>query len=144
MADLKTGDEAGKAKSGPMSLSADESAAAAQPKTADPAATQASTQPSSQTPAQAEQVAAAPAGGSYLLHLASYKNPKNADAGWLNLKGRFSNLLSGLSPVVKLADLGTKGVYHRLYAGPVANEGEAKKICAAFKKRGTYCKPAKP
>jgi len=48
-----------------------------------------------------------------------------------------------MSPTVRRVDLGTKGIFHRLYAGPVANAEEAKKLCAAFKQRGAYCKPAK-
>ena len=91
-----------------------------------------------------KQMAAAPAGGAYLVHLASYKNAKNADSGWANLKGRYPNLLSGMSPTVKQADLGAKGIFHRLYAGPVATADDAKKLCAAFKQRGVYCMPSKP
>ncbi len=133
MADLKNG---GAQAPGPMSLSAEETVVAAKQETSNKAAA---------APGKpAAQVAAVPAGGSYLVHLASYKNAKNADSGWANLKGRFSTLLSTMSPTVKRVDLGTKGVFHRLYAGPLGSEDDAKKLCAAFKQRGVYCAPSKP
>jgi len=142
MADLKGGAK-GEA-SGPMSLSAEETAVA--PKQEGAKAGAAGTQQAAQQATQqsAQQTAAAPAGGgAYLVHLASYKDPKNADAGWATLKAGYANLLSGMAPTVKRVDLGSKGVFHRLYAGPLANGDEARKLCAAFKQRGVYCKPEK-
>jgi len=145
MADLKNGQKAGAekdAQSGaPMSLSAEQSTGAAKQEMAKTADVSTAAEPAGAAP---KQMAAAPAAGSYLVHLSSYKDPKNADSGWANLKGRFPNLLSGMSPTVKRVDLGTKGIFHRLYAGPVANADDAKKLCAAFKQRGVYCVPSKP
>lgn len=135
IADLKGGDKAKASSTDSMKLSAEETVMA--PK-------QEGTKAANKTAQQAEaQVAAAPTGSGYLVHLASYKNMKNADAGWANLKGRFSTLLSGMSPTVKRVDLGSKGIFHRLYAGPLGDEAAATKLCAAFKDRGVYCKPSK-
>ncbi len=139
MADLKNGAQGGAPAAGPMSLSAEETVVA--PKQDGAKAAAAPAQQASQQASQ--QVAAATAGGTYLVHLASYKDAKNADAGWVTLKAGFANLLSGMAPTVKRVDLGSKGIFHRLYAGPLTNAEDAKKLCAAFKQRGVYCKPEK-
>jgi cell division septation protein DedD len=145
MADLKNGQksgaEMGTQSAAPMSLSAEHNSGAAGQEMAKMPGASTAAEPAGTAP---KQMAAAPAGGAYLVHLASYKNAKNADSGWANLKGRYPNLLSGMSPTVKQADLGAKGVFHRLYAGPVATADDAKKLCAAFKQRGVYCMPSKP
>jgi hypothetical protein len=42
------------------------------------------------------------------------------------------------------ADLGSKGVFFRLRAGPLASESAAKKICAELTKRKVGCLVIKP
>ena len=42
---------------------------------------------------------------------------------------------------VAKVDLGKKGVYYRLKAGPVKSASEAKGICADLKKRRQFCEP---
>ena len=85
----------------------------------------------------------APATGTAAVHLASYKDPKNADRGWAQLTKSYADLLGPLSPVVKRVDLGSKGIYHRLHAGPLPDSAQAEALCKALKQRGVYCKPAK-
>jgi len=87
--------------------------------------------------------APAPATGTSAVHLASYKDPKNADRGWAQLTKSYADLLGPLSPVVKRVDLGSKGIYHRLHAGPLPDTARAEALCKALKQRGVYCKPAK-
>ncbi len=129
MADLNKKGDAGKAArpDGPVALSAD---GATPQKTVAAASAASSTSP-------------APATGTAAVHLASYKDPKNADKGWSQLSKSYSDLLGPLSPVVKRVDLGSKGIYHRLHAGPLPDRARAEALCKALKQRGVYCKPAK-
>lgn len=82
-----------------------------------------------------------PATGTAAVHLASYKDRKNADSGWIQLSKSYADLLGPLSPVVKRVDLGSKGIFHRLHAGPLADATQANALCKALKQRGVYCKP---
>ncbi len=132
MADIKSGGKAGK-HSGPTSLTAQSAAGGTSQQTA-----------SASAQSKNSATKAAVPGGEFLAHLASYKKPANATAGWTNLKSRFATLLDGYKPFVKRVDLGSKGIYHRLYAGPLQSRDMATKLCAALKQRGAYCKPAKP
>ena len=85
----------------------------------------------------------APASGTAAVHLASYKDAGNADKGWSQLTRTNADLLGTLSPVVRRVDLGSKGIYHRLHAAPLADAAAAQDLCRALKQRGVYCKPAK-
>ncbi|MEQ9491230.1 MAG: SPOR domain-containing protein [Alphaproteobacteria bacterium] len=78
--------------------------------------------------------------GGYGLHLASYKAESSVDTGWAQLKRQLSGLIDGLSPVVKRVDLGSKGIFYRLHAGPVENQTAAAEMCREIKLRGVYCK----
>lgn len=73
-------------------------------------------------PAKPAQVAAVPNGaGGYGLHIASYKKQANVDPGWRTLKKQYAAELGSYEPVVKRVDLGEKGVFFRLMAGPVSD-----------------------
>ena len=48
--------------------------------------------------------------------------------------------LEGLRPIVRRVDLGSKGVFYRLHAGPIANQVQATAICKTLTQRGVYCK----
>lgn len=78
--------------------------------------------------------------GTIAVHLASYKDPVNADKGWQQLLAANGDQLSGTTPLVRRVDLGSKGIFYRLHAGPVANQAQAKEICRILSQRGIYCK----
>ncbi len=83
--------------------------------------------------------------GSFRVRLASYRKPKNADKGWIILSKKYSGLLAGLNYSVAEVDLGSeKGVFHRLFAGPLGSLEEAKAICAKTKSDGDSCVAVKP
>ncbi|MDJ0683146.1 MAG: SPOR domain-containing protein [Alphaproteobacteria bacterium] len=85
---------------------------------------------------------AAPASG-MAVHLASYRDPANPDRGWRDLSQRYSGVLGGLQPIVQRVDLGARGVFYRLHAGPVASADQASDICRRLQERGAYCKAVK-
>lgn len=48
--------------------------------------------------------------------------------------------LEGLRPIIRRVDLGTKGIFFRLHAGPVIDKVQADAICRTLSQRGVYCK----
>lgn len=93
-----------------------------QPVTATPAP-----QPVSK-PAAAE-LPVAMAGGNYVVQIASFKD--YASAG--KLRERLA--AKGYSLFVEKADLGSKGIWHRLYAGPYTDKSSAETVAVALKNR---------
>ncbi len=83
--------------------------------------------------------------GSYRLRLASYRNPANADKGWLILTKKHADLLANFNYAVAEVDLGAeKGIYHRLETGPAGSLEEANVICSEIKSRGDSCVVVQP
>jgi len=75
------------------------------------------------------------------VHLASYRSRKQADRGWAQIKRAHQNLLGDLEHQVTRVNLGKKGTYFRLKAGPFANANEAKDMCRKLKRRRQFCQP---
>ncbi len=80
-------------------------------------------------------------GPSPAIHLASYRTRKNADQGWVKIVRAHKNLVSGLDHKVTRVNLGRKGTYYRLKAGPFKNAAEAKAMCRKLKRRRQFCEP---
>ncbi len=78
--------------------------------------------------------------GTISVHLASYKNAENAETGWKALMAGNRDQLEGLRPIIRRVDLGTKGIFFRLHAGPVIDKVQADAICRTLSQRGVYCK----
>jgi len=78
--------------------------------------------------------------GSFGLHLASYKDQAHAEEGWKILMNGNRDQLEGLRPIIRRVDLGSKGIFYRLHAGPVDSQSQATKICSTLSQRGVYCK----
>lgn len=81
--------------------------------------------------------------GALAIHLASYKDPGNAEKGWQQLLAANRDQLQGLRPLVRKVDITGKGTFYRLHAGPVADEAQGKAICRVLAQRGSYCKIAR-
>lgn len=75
------------------------------------------------------------------IHLASYRSTKQAEQGWAQLKRAHQNILSGLSHTIMEINLGSKGIYFRLIAGPYSSGSEAKDVCGRLKSRRQFCDP---
>jgi hypothetical protein len=84
-----------------------------------------------------------PAGtGSVHLQLASVRSEAEAREEWKRLDGRYHELLGGLAPSVVKADLGERGIYYRLRAGPL-DEARAERICDHLKSQNVGCQLAR-
>ena len=84
------------------------------------------------------------AAGSYRLQLGALKTEEAAKTEWLKLHRQNSDLLGKLSLSVSRVDLGAKGTYYRIQAGPIADEARAAQDCAALKSRKIACILVKP
>ena len=92
--------------------------------------------------AASAKAAAAPVatgGKSYVLQLGAFRTQEAADAGWKLLAARHAGILGGLERYVTPADLGEKGRFFRLQAGPFPERAAANTQCAALKSSGVDC-----
>jgi hypothetical protein len=93
-----------------------------------------------------ELVAATPRSGrdersASAVHLASYYDEADAVEGWQVLLGMHP-VLRRHEPLTATVDLGEKGVFVRLLAGPLPSEDAAFALCRELVREGAYCTPA--
>lgn len=102
--------------------------------------------------AKAKEQAAAPAashaGGvsekDFRIQLASVRDTSGADAEWKRLSSKNKDLLGSLQMYLKRADLGDKGVFYRLQAGPLPDAAAAETLCDNLKQRNVGCLIVRP
>lgn len=63
------------------------------------------------------------------IQLGSFKTEGDVKGQWDIIKNKYNNLLGKMDYYTQRADLGDKGIYYRLQAGPVKDEAEGRKIC---------------
>jgi hypothetical protein len=74
-----------------------------------------------------------------MVQLSSQKTEAEAQSAFRSLQTKFPSELGGLQPVVRRADLGSKGVFYRTMVGPFASAQEASQFCASYKAAGGQC-----
>lgn len=79
----------------------------------------------------------ASSGGATYIQLAAVKSEAEANTQWSKFKAKNPELAS-LSLKVQKADLGAKGIFYRIQAGPLTADA-ATSTCAAVKSRGGNC-----
>ena len=93
-------------------------------------------------------VAATPAprvvGAGYRLQLGAVRTEEAAKQEWQRLQRTEPDLLGKLSLTAARVDLGDKGIFYRIQAGPIADAAEAAQSCAALKSRNVGCILVKP
>jgi hypothetical protein len=80
-----------------------------------------------------------PAGEGVRIQLASVRTPEAARDEWARLKRDNDDLLGRLSGVAVRADLGERGIWYRVEAGPVTDKAAAARLCKALKERDLGC-----
>jgi cell division septation protein DedD len=98
-----------------------------------PAPTQTAALPPPSTPP-----ATSSGGGSFRLQIASVKSEDAARAEFQRLQKRYPEALGGLGVAYVRVDLGDKGIYYRVQAGPV-DEARATSICSSLKSQSVGC-----
>ena len=73
------------------------------------------------------------------IQLAAVKNADEATPEWSRLQKALATQLDGLVLTVESVDLGTKGIYHRIQAGPFADKAAATAKCAVIKQMKQDC-----
>ena len=79
------------------------------------------------------------AGGGYLVQVSSDKNESDAQASYRAMQNKFPAVLRSRPPVVKRADLGSKGVYYRTMVGPFGSTEAAAQFCGNLRSVGGQC-----
>jgi cell division septation protein DedD len=119
-------------------------AAPAAPAPAEPAAP-APTQEAAAAPAAAPVEPAQPAAGKgWKIQLAAVKTEQGARQEWGRMQKVHPDLLSDMNLTVQRADLGTKGIYYRIQAGPLPDRTTAEDVCAELKASQQPCLVVKP
>jgi SPOR domain len=77
--------------------------------------------------------------GGLRLQLGAVRSEGVARAEWDRIKRTNPDLLGHLTAVAVRADLGDKGVYYRIQAGPVGDAATADRLCSALKQRHLGC-----
>ena len=120
---------------------------------AGPAATATTATPRAVTPQAGEPAAAQPArprvaaippsaegaANGFVVQLSSQKTESEAQSSFRSLQAKFPNELGGRQPLIRRADLGSKGVFYRTMIGPFASAQEASQFCATYKAAGGQC-----
>ncbi|MGE0093474.1 MAG: SPOR domain-containing protein [Alphaproteobacteria bacterium] len=89
--------------------------------------------------------AAVPAkNGSYKVQIASVPSQELAEKEWAKAKAANSDLLGALTMSIQRADLGAKGIYYRVQAGPLADDAAAKTLCSSLQSRKIGCLVVRP
>ncbi len=78
-------------------------------------------------------------GSGYGVHVASFRDPALVRDAWARITRDYPVLLGGLTPVVAKVDLGERGIFYRLKAGPLDQWGDAATVCQALEANDWHC-----
>jgi hypothetical protein len=79
------------------------------------------------------------ASAGFVVQLSSQKSESEALSSFRSLQAKFPNELGGRQPIIRRADLGSKGVFYRTLVGPFASAHEASQFCSSYKAAGGQC-----
>jgi len=80
----------------------------------------------------------------FRVQLAAVRTRAIAQKEWSRIKKKNADVLGKLSLSVMRADLGAKGTYYRLRAGPIASEAKARALCKKLAARKVPCLVIRP
>ncbi len=73
------------------------------------------------------------------VQLGSFRSAESLRKNWTDMKSKYYTYLRGLDYSMEKVDLGAKGVFYRLHAGPFDNDVVAEKLCKSLKQRQLGC-----
>jgi hypothetical protein len=76
--------------------------------------------------------------GGYLVQVSSQRSEADAKSSYRALQAKYS-LLKSRQPIVRKAEVGSKGTYYRAFVGPFGSAGEASQFCDQLKSAGGQC-----
>jgi len=77
--------------------------------------------------------------GRFVAQLAALQSEASVEPSWRRFASRAPNLFAGAHMDVQRADLGARGVYHRLRAGYFATSDDATLFCERIRQMGQDC-----
>jgi cell division septation protein DedD len=89
-------------------------------------------------------VANAGKAGGYRLQIGAVRSEAAAQQEWDRLKKAQKDLLGGVAAGWSRADLGERGIFYRILAGPIDDPATAERICGELKKRSVGCIIVRP
>jgi SPOR domain len=78
-------------------------------------------------------------GSGYRIQLAATRSKADAEQAWRHLRQRYTDVLGALDGSIVAADLGSRGVYYRLRAGPFGDRDRADSTCRALAEQHVDC-----
>jgi hypothetical protein len=114
----------------------------ANPISLDPQAAPPAPAPSNRTAAAPPAARSAPettASAGFVVQLSSQKTEAEAQSSFRSLQAKFPTELGDRQPIIRRADLGSKGVFYRTMVGPFASAQEASQFCSSYKAAGGQC-----
>lgn len=105
------------------------------------------TAPTREKPVAAlERPAPAPAvaGRGYRLQVGAVRSPEAAKQEWERLKRLHGDVLGDLGVSTERVDLGQRGIFYRIQAGPIADAAKAERDCNELKQHGVGCILVRP
>ncbi|MFV3128038.1 tetratricopeptide repeat protein [Niveispirillum sp. KHB5.9] len=90
------------------------------------------------SPATVQAPTPAPAGG-WVIQVGSLPSREEAEKHWKGIAAKQAGLVAGRQPSLVQADLGTKGIYTRVFLTGFAAQADAAALCAKLKAAGTDC-----
>lgn len=114
------------------------------PAPAPPPAPAAAPAPAPASPPQQVATATPAPDGIFLVQLAASRSEDQAMSEWNRVKGKHEQMFAGMTPSVVRADLGERGIFFRLRAGPLADRAAADAMCAALKAENEACIVVRP
>ncbi|MGB3041915.1 MAG: SPOR domain-containing protein [Xanthobacteraceae bacterium] len=87
-------------------------------------------------PTRAEAPAAT---GGYVVQVSSQRSEADARASFKVLQHKFPSSFGSHTPLIKRADLGSRGVYYRAMVGPFGTSEQAVQFCGNLKAAGGQC-----
>jgi len=91
------------------------------------------------TTAPAPAPAASASTGGYAVQVSSQRSEADAQSAYRALRAKFPSQLGAREPIIRRADLGSKGVYYRALVGPFASMEQAAEMCSSLKAAGANC-----
>jgi cell division septation protein DedD len=80
----------------------------------------------------------------YRLQIGAVRSPEAAKHEWERLKRAYGDVLGPLGFEAQRVDLGERGIFYRIQAGPVADAAKAERDCGELKRRGVGCILVRP
>jgi hypothetical protein len=77
--------------------------------------------------------------GHYAVQISSQRSEAEAQAAFRALQAKYPAQLGNRQPLIRRADLGSKGVYYRALVGPFADGSDAVALCQSLKAAGGSC-----